>query len=220
MKKLNISVSMAAMLFLLSCGNADKSHDASLAAADSAAKAAPTETVAPEAPPMDSAAAAKAWETYAMPGDMQKWMASMDGKWKGEIISWPAPDAPPMPASEVKGENKMILGGRYQESTFKSKMMGMDFEGHGTLAYDNSKKVFVTTWIDNMGTGIMVLEGPYDESTKTITMTGKMTDPSQGKGIDVRQVVKFPDEKTQITEMYCNMYGKEFKNMEIKMTKN
>lgn len=52
-------------------------------------------------------------------------------------------------------------------------MMGMPFEGHGTLAYDNHRKMFVSTWIDNMGSGIMVLEGTYDDASKTLTLMGK-----------------------------------------------
>ncbi len=86
----------------------------------------------------------------------------------------------------------------------------MDFEGHGVTAYDNAKKKFISTWIDNMGTGVMYVEGPYDETTKTISMTGKMMDPSTGKETDVRQVLRSPDDKTQVMELYCNLNGKEF----------
>jgi hypothetical protein len=35
----------------------------------------------------------------------------------------------------------------------------MPFEGISTLGYDNAKKTFFSTWIDNMGTGMMVMEG-------------------------------------------------------------
>lgn len=27
------------------------------------------------------------------------------------------------------------------------------------LAYDNARKLFISTWIENVGTGMMVLEG-------------------------------------------------------------
>ena len=46
-------------------------------------------------------------------------------------------------------------------------MMGMPFQGMSTMAYDNGKKTFMSTWIDNMGTGILETEGTYDAGTKT-----------------------------------------------------
>ncbi|RYG32008.1 MAG: DUF1579 domain-containing protein, partial [Chitinophagaceae bacterium] len=99
-----------------------------------------------------------------------------------------------------------------------STMMGMPFEGHSTLGYDNAKKTFVNTWIDNAGTGIMYLEGPYDAATKTITLTGKCVDPVAGTGkeMNVRQVIKEIDPKHHVMEMYGpGPDGKEFKMMEV-----
>jgi hypothetical protein len=97
--------------------------------------------------------------------------------------------------------------------------MGQPFEGVGTVGYDNAKKVFVSTWTDNMGTGIMYMEGPWDEATKTITMKGKQTDPTTGKDMDVRQTVKIIDDKTQQVEMFSTQNGTEFKTMEIALKK-
>lgn len=217
MKQLNLTIAALSLLTLFSCSSADK-HEETAPTNDTTAAPAP-EAAAEAAPPMDSAAAMKAWESYMTPGDMHKWMASTDGKWEGEIVSWMAPDAPPSPASKITAENKTILGGRYQESVNKGNMMGMDFEGRATMAYDNAKKKFVSTWIDNMGTGIMVMEGTYDEASKTLNMSGKMMDPATGKELDMREVVKMPDDKHQVMEMYCTQNGKEYKTMEMTMTK-
>jgi hypothetical protein len=218
MKQFTLTLATCSMLALCGCGNADK-HNNETPAKDSVATETPTAEATKETPPMDSAAQMKAWESYMTPGDLHKWMASTDGKWTGEETSWMAPGAPPSGPNKVSVENKTILGGRYQESVYKGKMMGMDFEGHGMLAYDNAKKKFVNTWVDNMGTGVMVMEGPYDENTKTITLTGKMMDPSTGKDTEMREVLKIIDDKTQVMEMYCTKDGKEFKNMEIKLAK-
>lgn len=217
MKNINTTILAACVLAMLSCKNSDtKAVDTAVAPADSAAA---LSTAVAEAPQMDSATVAKAWENYMTPGDMHKWLATMDGKWEGESVSWPAPDAPPTPASKVKSENKMVLGGRYQESLYQGDMMGMPFEGRSFMAYDNVKKVFINTWIDNMGTGIMVLQGPYDETSKSITLSGKMTDPATGKDMEIRQVLTNPDNKTSVMVMYCKQGDREYKNMEIKMVK-
>jgi hypothetical protein len=45
------------------------------------------------------------------------------------------------------------------------------FKGMGMDGYDNVKQKFVSSWGDNMGTGIILLEGDYDPATKTFTYT-------------------------------------------------
>ncbi len=216
MKNLNITITLVMTLVLIGCKNTDNQENKSEIKDSTVAVVEPAIEVVP---PMDSAAMAKAWENYMTPSDMHKLIAADEGKWTGEIVSWMAPGAPPTPPSQVSAEVKMILGGRYQESIYKGDMMGMPFEGRGLLAYDNIKKKFINTWIDNMGTGVMVMEGTFEETTKSITLSGEMMDPSKGKEVIVRQVVTL-SKKTQTTEMYyLAADGKEFKSMEIKLSK-
>jgi len=204
------------MLGFAACNNASNETAATTEKKDSAVAETPkTETAAP---PMDSAAMMKAWQDYMTPGDMHKMIASWDGKWKQEVSMWMKPDAPPQTSTSTS-ENKMILGGRYQQSIHKGSMNGMPFEGMSTLAYDNGKKIFISTWIDNMGTGMMTVEGSWDAATKSLNMKGKCVDPTTGKDMDVREVLKVVDDKNQVMEMYMTENGKEFKTMEIKATK-
>ncbi|WP_214226892.1 DUF1579 domain-containing protein [Pedobacter sp. B4-66] len=160
----------------------------------------------------------KAWEAYMTPGDVHKMMANDNGSWKAEVTMWMSPDAPPT-KSEGSCMQSMILGGRYQQSSFKGTMMGKPFEGLGLMGYDNAKKVFVSSWVDNMGTGMMQMEGTWDDATKSITLKGKTVDPMTGKDMDVREVHKIVDNKTHVMEMYMTTDGKEMKTMEIKFTK-
>ncbi len=167
----------------------------------------------------DQEAMMKKWMDYMTPGDMHKMLESFNGKWEGEISMWMAPDAPP---TKTKGicTNTMILGGRYQESTYAAEFNGMPFEGKSLMAYDKIKNVFINTWIDNMGTGLMHIMGTYDAKTKTITMRGKMVDPMSGLDNDIRQTLKIIDDKHQLMEMYNTPpNGKEMKSMEIRYTK-
>ena len=171
--------------------------------------------------PVDSATVMKNWMAYSTPGDMHKMIASWNGTWNGEVTMWHAPGAPPE-TSKSTAVNKTVMGGRYQVSNHSGSMMGMPFEGMSTLAYDNAKKVFISTWIDNVGTGLMKLEGPWDEAAKSMTLTGKCVDPASGTGkeMNIREVFRIIDDKTQVMEMYGpGPDGKEFKMMEIKMTK-
>ncbi len=162
----------------------------------------------------------KAWQAYMTPGDAHKMIAKSDGQWKAEVTVWMAPGAPPE-KSTATATNKMILGGRYQQSTHKGMFNGMPFEGISTFGYDNAKKVYVSSWIDNMGTGMMNMEGTWDDATKTVNMKGKSVDPGTGKDIDVREAFKIINDNTQLLEMYMTgADGAEFKTMEIKFTRN
>ena len=160
----------------------------------------------------------KKWGDYMTPGDMHKMLASSDGDWNEEVTFWMAPGGPPT-KNQSTCTNKMIMGGRYQESIHSGMMEGMPFEGKGTLAYDNLRKVFLSTWIDNWGTGMMYMEGKYDPATKTISFSGKCVDPLVGKEVPVRETFKIIDDKTQKMEMFMTKNGKEFKNMEIVFTR-
>lgn len=167
--------------------------------------------------PVDSATATKAWMEYATPGEMQKMMAKSDGIWIGENTMWMENGGKPM-KSKSEATNKMIYDGRYQISNHKGNFMGMPFEGMSIVGYDNSKKKFISTWIDNMGTGIMHGEGDWNPSTKSIEFKGKMTDPTRpGKQCNFREVFTYVDDNTHKMEMYGpdSKIGKEYKTMEI-----
>jgi hypothetical protein len=162
-----------------------------------------------------SEAEMKAWMEYMTPGDFHKEMAKWDGEWTGDMLMWMSPGTEPQKLTS-SCVNKMIMGGRYQSSTHTGNFNGMPFEGISTTGYDNARKKFISTWVDNMGTGIMVMEGVWNENTKTLELKGKQTDPSTGKEMDVREAFKVIDDNTQKMEMYMTPAGgKEFKSMEI-----
>lgn len=169
--------------------------------------------------PMDSAAVQKAWREYMTPSKVHEMLAEETGKWDNKMTFWMGPDAPPQTENSVS-TIKMIMGDRYQETMYDGNMMGMPFTGRGLLAYDNATEEFITTWIDNMGTGIMVLRGKHDKDNKTTTMTGEMVDPITKKNIAVREVYTIVDENTRKMEMYHDRGdGNEYKSMEIIMTR-
>jgi hypothetical protein len=162
--------------------------------------------------------AMKFWMNYMTPGEMHEMLAKFNGEWKEQITMWMTPGAPPT-TSDAMCTNTMIMGNRYQESKTVSTFNGMPFEGTNTLGYDNIKKVFVSTWIDNMGTGIMYLEGIWDAEKTTIHFKGKSVEPMVGKELPVREEFRMVDDHNQIIEMYMTKDGKEFKTMEIKFTR-
>jgi len=220
MKRLTVTLCSLLALSVIGCNDAANTNSAPPADSAAAKKDTPA-TAAAETPPapMDSAAMMKAWMAYATPGEPHKMLASQNGKWSEEITMWMDPSKPPT-KSVSSCVNAMVLGGRYQQSKHVGSFDGMPFEGISTVGYDNAKKVFVSSWVDNMGTGLMYMEGPWDPASKSMTLTGKMVDPSTGKECSVREIVTFIDDKNQKMEMYNTPAGgKEFKTMEIKLTR-
>lgn len=160
----------------------------------------------------------KAWQNYMTPGDVHKMLAEGTGNWTEDITMWSDPNAAPTKSTSTTNV-EMIMGGRYQVAKTKGEMMGMPFEGMSVIGYDNAKKVFTSSWVDNFGTGTMTLTGTWDAATKSITFLGKSTDPMTGKDIGVKQVMKFIDSDHQEMTMFDTKDGKETKSMEIKSTR-
>jgi hypothetical protein len=153
-----------------------------------------------------------------------KLLSSLDGSWNYTIKMWMNPDPNAKP-QESKGTatRKTVMAGRYvmMDVSGKMQMPGEDgkmkdvqFKGMGLEGYDNVKKKFVGSWIDNMGTGIEFSEGTYDPATKTFTYTSEM-EPVPGMKSQVREVIKIADNNHMTLEWYENQGSGEKKTMEI-----
>lgn len=212
MKNFLTTTAMVTIL-LSSCNNENKSGEGAEAAKDSAHTTTTESTTPALAPPIDTAAMTKAWMDFAKPGDMHAWMAKLNGSWEADITSYSNPAAPEK--SKGKAVYTASLNGLYQEGKVSGTMMGMPFEGKSWMGYDNSKKMFVSTWIDNMGSGIVYMTGTYDEASKTLTLKGTQTDPYTGKDAALREVMKVTDDNNFSMEMYgAAPDGKEMKFMD------
>ena len=157
-----------------------------------------------------------------------KLLADMAGTWTYTIKMWMNPDPTAKP-TESKGTavRKPMMDGRYfvmdvsgkmQFPGPEGKMKDMTFKGMGIEGYDNVKKKFVGTWLDNMGTGIFMSEGDYDPTTKTFTYNSEM-EPIPGMKTKVREVIKIVDKDHQTLEWYEDRAGQEAKTMEINYTR-
>src|SRR5258708_4362981 len=157
-----------------------------------------------------------------------KLLADMNGSWNYSIKMWitPAPNAKPQ-ESKGTATRKSVMNGRYvaMDVTGKMQMPGedgkmkdMQFKGMGVDGYDNVKKKFVSSWIDNMGTGIQFSDGTYDPATKTLTYTSEI-EMMPGMKTPVREVLKLTDNDHMIMECYETRGGQEKKNMEIAYTR-
>ena len=156
----------------------------------------------------------------AEPGAQHKKLQEMAGNWDATIKMWMGgPGSPPM---ESKGTStgKMILDGRFLREEFDGTMMGLPFKGEGTTGYDKFRNVFVGTWMDSMGTGIITNTGSMDPSGKELNSYGTMDEPSMkliGRMVRYRTVLV--DHDKHVFEMYDLHAGPEYKVMEITYTR-
>ncbi|MBC7950013.1 MAG: DUF1579 domain-containing protein [Chitinophagaceae bacterium] len=218
MKRITLALCAAAFL-ISSCNNDTKTDEKT--ASESTKESSSADKDHKEAwVAVDSATMMKSWMEFMTPGEPHAMMAKSNGTWNGEMTMWMEEGGAPQ-KSMVKSVNTMILGGRYQQSKHTGSFEGMPFEGVATMGYDNAKKMYVSSWVDNMGTGIMNLSGTWDDASKTVTLTGTQTNPATGKDCDIKETFKIVDENTQIMEMWGPdmKTGKQFKTMEIKYTR-
>lgn len=160
----------------------------------------------------------KAWQQSMAPGEYHKWLSTFNGTWNGEVKMWMDPSQPPV-SSKMITVNEMTMNNLFQRSTHIGNMMGMEFKGEGLVGYDNVKKMFTSTWIDNMGSSITYMTGKLGDDKKILTMNGSMAEPMSGENMIIKQVLTLLSEDKHTFEMFMVVEGKDIKTMEIIYTR-
>ena len=186
----------------------------------SAAKAKEPKATTATPPGMDAAtqAAMADMMKFATPGPMHELLKSLAGNWNTSNKSWYGPGDPVLSTGTCKRE--MILGGRFLKSTYQGTMMDQPFEGMEILGFDQRQNQFVSVWVDNMGTGIMMSNGgKADPTGKVLTVNMNMDDPVSKKSIPYKMVTKIVDANKHTFSMIGVHEGKETTEMEITYTR-
>lgn len=158
----------------------------------------------------------EAMQKAMAPGEMHKHIGKMAGDWTFTNKMWMAPGQPPVESTGTM-HAETILGGRYVQSVWKGSVMGQPFEGRATEGYDNVSKQYVSSWVDNMGTGIMHSTGTCEDGGKKCTTVGNSSDPTTGGTTSMKSVITWIDDNHFKNEMYTKdpASGQEVKMMEI-----
>ncbi len=160
------------------------------------------------------------------PGENHKLLAGMAGTWTYTVKMWMDPTGK---TQESKGTatRKAVMDGRFfvaehsgkfQMPGADGKMKDMNFKGIAIEGYDNVKKKFVVSWIDNMGTMILTSEGTYDAASKTFTYNANC-EMMPGMPVRIREVIKMVDNDHHNFEWYEDRGQGEAKTMEISYTR-
>jgi hypothetical protein len=156
----------------------------------------------------------------ATPGPQHEMLKKMAGEWSAKVKFQMDPSQP-WQESQSTSTVTVLMDGRYCQEVASGQMMGAPFSGMGITGYDNVLGKYVSTWIDNMGTGIMTSQGTADASGKVITFIGTMSDPVTGKPSKSRMVTTIVDDDHHTFDMYAVPPGgkKEMKTMSIEYTR-
>lgn len=141
------------------------------------------------------------WTQYMMPGDMHKKLEKYSGNFEMEITMNMMDGIDPV-IMKVYSLHKMILDGRFLEMTQTGDMMGMPYHSITTLGYNNSDKNYQLSTITNMGTGTLFVSGTHDQSGRTATLTGTLSNPVNGQIIQIKQVIHFIDDDNLLIENF------------------
>jgi hypothetical protein len=175
---------------------------------------------------MPSEAEMKQMMELAKLNENHKILAATAGTYSYVVKMWMDPKGNPTQSTGT-ATRKAIMDGRYVSGEYSGKfkmpgadgkMMEMNFQGMSMDGYDNVKQKFVSGWVDNMGTGIMMMDGTYDAGTKTFTYTADY-EMMPGMKSKVREVISCADKDHMKMEYYEDRGQGEAKTMEINYTR-
>ena len=163
----------------------------------------------------DQKAQMEAMMKAMMPGDSHKLLNNMVGTFDAKVTTWMMPGTPPMNSTGT-AVNSWIMGNRFIEQRFTGQFMGQPFNGLGYTGYDNIKKTYWASWMDDMGTGVMNSVGSTADNGKTWKFTATMPDPMTGKDAPMEERITITDKDHHNFEMWApGPDGKMVKMMEI-----
>lgn len=171
-------------------------------------------------PPAVGRGASAIPERYGMPGPMHRMLELQEGVWNETAMLYSAPGAKPV-TIEQQVFNMMTMEGLFLQSTHIAMVNGRPFKAISTTGFDNTRNIFMNTWMDNMSSGMVYSEGTFDPKKNLITYTGQMQTAGSNRPIPFRQEVVFTDKDNMVVRTYMTGIGAvEYMSMEAKMTRD
>ncbi len=155
---------------------------------------------------------------FGQPGEYHKHLNGSIGSWNAKMKMF-GMRGNVLHESIGVAERKWVMDGRFVCEEYKD---SDNFYGMAYLGYDNMIKQYVSTWMDNMGTGIFMSKGTCDEAGKVFTlMSDEMPCPMTGQKMKWKNVTHVANDNEHTFGMYMVNCadGKEVKMMEIVYTR-
>lgn len=153
------------------------------------------------------------------------YLKQLEGEWDCATKMWMAEGAPPQEdkftsSAKVSFDGHFLIEKLQGNMNFGEGVPPMPFTGMSIIGYDNFKKQFTSTWLDNMTSGIMNQTGSASQGGKVFTFEGEGYCCMNNKICDFKSVCTIIDANTRKFEMWGpDDSGKMFKGMEITYTR-
>jgi Protein of unknown function (DUF1579) len=135
-------------------------------------------------------------QDFPKPGPEHEKLKELEGNWDA-VMEMAGQQ------SKATATYKSICGGMWLASEFQGDLGGLKFEGHGLDGYDQSKKKYVSVWVDSIENAPLISEGDYDSKGKLLVMTGESLGPD-GKAQKVKTTTETKDKDHLTFKMYMN----------------
>jgi len=133
------------------------------------------------------------------------------GVWRADVEVRPAPDAQ---VQKSEGMMRSRMCGPWLVSDFKNETSG--FEGHGICGWDSVERRYVSTWVDPMRRGLVVMRGEWDADNHALTFVGEMSRPD-GSRLRWREVTERPEDDVRVFRSFVPLPdGGEFEVMTLR----
>jgi len=162
---------------------------------------------------------AKAMDNAMTPGDYQKRLEPMIGKFDVRILIWVDPSKPPI-ESTASAVSVWVLGNRFVQTMLVSGPSADAFNAIGYIGYDNAAKQYQAAWMDDGSTAMTLYTGGFSADGKSATMKASITNASTGKPTPLELRMSLGANGGHVTQLWGVGLGtKMFKMMELQYTR-
>jgi len=121
------------------------------------------------------------WRAFADPGPAHESLARFLGEWDTVTSVWLEPGGEPYSVSEGRAVHTWLEKGRWLALESAGDVVEIPHHGFGILGFDNFKKRHVATFVDNISTGMLYMEGGYTASGDVLQLFGRVDEPLTGE---------------------------------------
>jgi len=166
-----------------------------------------------------AAAVARAMDNAMTPGEAQKRLEPMLGKFDVRVLIWVDPSRPPL-ESTASAVSVWVLGNRFVQTMLVGGPSGDAFNAIGYIGYDNAAKAYQAAWMDDGSTALTLYSGGFDADGKSATMKASVVDASTGKRSPLELRMSLGADGSHVTQLWgMGLRTKMFKMMELQYTR-
>lgn len=164
-------------------------------------------------------------EAYGALNENHGYLKQFEGEWECVMKCWMSADLPPEENActvnaKVGYDGKFLIEKFQGTVAFGEGAPPQPFNGLSIIGYDNHRRQFVSTWIDNFTTGVYTLYGSASQGGKVFTFEGENYCCMNDKMVQTRSVLTIKDPNTRTFEMWSpGIDGKVIKSMEATYTR-